>query len=164
MDIFDQAMAIERQGEALYRSVARDASDKGVIYIFSWLADQEKKHYDVLKNMKEDGLAPVGQSFDLKGIRGIFLNWKETRARIDVKTPQVDLYRQALDIEEKTVKLYEEGARTAADNVTKAAFLSIAAEEKVHRQIVENIIEFITKPDFWAENAEFGYRGEDYYL
>jgi rubrerythrin len=37
-------------------------------------------------------------------------------------------------------------------------------EEKRHRWILENIIEFVTKPEVWAENAEFDHLEEDYYL
>lgn len=163
-NIFDQAMALEQQGEELYRSFARDASDQGTVYIFSWLADQEKKHYEVFQKMKNEGTATVEKSSDLKGVREIFANWKKTRAKPSVNVRQVELYRQALEVEEKSIRLYEEEARKATNDAAKSAFFTIATEEKAHRQIMENIIEFITKPDFWAENAEFGYRGEDYYL
>ena len=164
MDILDQAMAIERQGENLYRAFARDISDKGAVYIFTWLADQEKKHYSIFQKIKESGPTLVEKSADLKNVREIFSSWKDARARLSVKVSQVELYRQALDVEQKSVRLYEEGARSASDDVTKSAFLAIAAEEKAHQQIMENFIEFITRPEFWAENAEFGYRGESYYL
>ena len=164
MDIVDQAIAIERQGEDFYRAFAGSVSDEGAVYIFSWLADQEKKHYGVFQKMKEGGLAHIEKSSDLKSVRDIFSGWKATRARLSVNVSQIELYRQALDVEEKSIRIYEEGARTAVDNAARFAFLSIAAEEKAHRQIMENIIEFVTKPEFWVENAEFGYRGEDYYL
>jgi rubrerythrin len=164
MDIFDQAIAIEKQGEALYRTFASAAPDKGAAYIFTWLADQEKKHGALFKELKASGSAPIEKSPALKGVRDIFSNWKETRARLSVKTPQVELYRQALEVEEKSIQLYEEGGRTAESDMARSLFLNIAAQEKTHREILENIIEFVTKPDSWAENAEFGYRGEDYYL
>jgi len=92
------------------------------------------------------------------------LNWKNTSTKLSVQVPQIELYRRALDVEEKSVQLYEEGARTVADEATRTAFLNVAIEEKAHRQIMENIIEFVIKPEYWTENAEFGYRGEDYYL
>ncbi|MBF0388413.1 MAG: ferritin family protein [Candidatus Omnitrophica bacterium] len=164
MDIIDQAMTIEQQGEALYRSFANDLSDKGAIYIFSWLADQEKRHYDIFQKIKQGEAAPIGKSSDLQGVRDVFLDWKDSISRLGVQFPQIELYRQALDVEEKSVRLYEEGARTVADEATRTAFLNIAIEEKAHRQIMKNIIEFVIKPEYWTENAEFGYRGEDYYL
>jgi rubrerythrin len=164
MDILEQAMKIEKQGEMLYRAFAQDASDKGAIYIFSWLADQEKKHYDIFKRMKED--SPVSYEKDslFKAVLSVFSGWMDARARLDVKTTQVDLYRIVLGVEEESVRLYEEGAKKADDDKMKSIFLQIAGEEKVHQRVMEHIIEFVTKPEIWFENAEFGYRGEDYYL
>ncbi|NTV29570.1 MAG: ferritin family protein [Candidatus Omnitrophica bacterium] len=164
MNILDEALKIEEQGERLYRSFARDASDKGANYIFDWLADQEHKHHAIFQRMKEGGHVPDVKSADLKGVRDIFSGWKDVRPGLDIKTDQVELYRQALVVEEKSVALYEEGAHIAADEPARSVFLRIAAEEKAHQQIMENIIDLVTRPDFWAENAEFGYRGEDYYL
>jgi rubrerythrin len=164
MNIFDQAMKIEKQGEVLYRSFAKEATDKGAIYIFTWLSEQEKKHYGIFKKMRAGAPVSVEEDFALKAVRSIFSAWKDTGAKVNVKTAQVELYRKALDVEEQSVRLYEEGARNADDKRAKAVFLQIAIEERVHRQTMENIIEFVTKPAIWAENAEFGYRGEDYYL
>lgn len=164
MNILDQAMALEQQGEALYRSFANEASDEGTVYIFSRLADQEKKHYGILSNMKEAAPVLDEKEVALKSIRDIFEGWRGNKAPLNVKPSQVELYRKALDVEEKSVRLYEEGADKATDDKIQAVFLRIAAEEKRHREVLENIIEFVTKPDVWSENAEFGYRGKDYYL
>jgi rubrerythrin len=164
MDIFDVAIAIEKEGEAIYRTFANETSDRGAAHIFTWLANQEKKHGELFQELKVSGSAPVEESPALKGIRDIFAGWKETRARLMVKEPQVELYRQALDVEKRSAQFYEEAAHAATSDSARSAFLRIAAEEKTHQEILENVIEFITKPDFWAENAEFGHRGEDYYL
>ena len=164
MDIFDEAMKIEKEGEALYRSFVEAASDEGAAYIFSRLADQEKKHYAVFKNMKDALPAAFEKNASIKDVRDIFVGWKNTHARFNVKMDQAELYRKALDVEKESVRLYEDGAKKADDEKIKAVFLQIAAEEKTHQQVMENIIEFVTKPETWAENAEFGYRGEDYYL
>ncbi len=134
------------------------------VKIFSWLADQEKKHYSIFKKMKDAVPVLIEKDAFFKSVLSIFSGWKESRARLNVKTSQVELYRKALEVEEDSIKLYEEGAEKANNAAMQAVFLQIAAEEKAHRQVMENIIELITKPDTWAENAEFGYRGEDYYL
>ncbi|MBF0331594.1 MAG: ferritin family protein [Candidatus Omnitrophica bacterium] len=164
MDIFDQAMKIEQEGRFLYSAFARDAADEGAVYVFSWLADQEKKHYDAFKAMK--AASPVSFKNDtlFKTVLSVFSTWKDARIKLNVNPTQVDLYRKALATEEDSIRLYEEGARTAHNDAMKAVFLQIAAEEKAHRHVMENIIEFVTKPDTWAENAEFGYRAEEYYL
>ena len=144
MNILDQAMVIEQEGETLYRSFVRDLTNNGAIYIFTWLADQKKKHYDSIKKIKQgEKAASIGKSSDLQGVRDIFLNWKKVNPKLSIKVSQIELYRQALDVEEKSIRLYGEGARMAADEATKTALLNLAIEEKAHRQFMENIIEFV---------------------
>lgn len=164
MHILDQAMAMENEGETLYQSLAREAADEGAAYIFSWLADQEKKHYAALQKMADDQKILAAGSADTKGVRDVFASWRESRGRLNVKTSQVELYRKALDVEHESVRLYEHAAASTGDDKAQALFLHLASEERTHRQIMENIIEFVTKPDFWAENVEFNHLGEEYYL
>ena len=164
MKILDQALSIEQEGARFYRALAKQSSDEGVIYIFSWLASQEEKHYTVFQKMKKGAFGAIDKDQTSRGVVDVFKAWKDSGERLDVKTPQVELYRKALAVEEESIKLYAEGARSASHEEAKAIFLWIAAEEKMHREIMENMIEFITKPDSWAENAEFGYRGAEYYL
>ncbi len=164
MDILDQEMKVEKQDERLDRIFAKEASDDGTSYIFSWLADQEKKHYDVFSRIKDLSIAPIERDSLFKTVFGIFSGWKNTRAKLNVKTTQVDLYRKALEVEGDSIRLYEEGAKMADNGNIRSMFLQIVTEEKEHQRVMENIIEFVSKPETWFENAEFGYRGENYYL
>ena len=164
MNIFDQAMDIEKQGEALYRQFSLGASDEGMKHVFTWLADQERKHYEIFKKMKV-GKSAVGEESEvLLDVKEIFEGWTKISNSIDVKVSQADLYRQALETENKSVVVYENYANASAASQQKDIFLAIVKEEKRHRWILENIIEFVTKPEIWAENAEFDHLEEDYYL
>jgi len=164
MNIFDQAMALEQEGESLYRQFAQEAPDKGMKHIFIWLADQELKHYHIFELLKACKPAPVAESPELQDIKNIFDGWKDSEACINIKTTQADVYRRALGIEQKSISVYESYANQSANTKQKEIFLKIANEEKRHKWIVENIIEFITKPEVWAENAEFSHLEQDYYL
>lgn len=163
MGIFDQAMEIEKEGESLYRQFSLEAPDKGMKNIFAWLADRELEHYGIFKKMKERIPVAVSESPILQNVKEIFEGWKDSAVCIGVKTSQADLYRKALDIEIKSVSVYTKYAASAPLS-QKEIFLRIAAEEKGHQRIMENIIEFITKPEVWVENAEFSHLDEDYYL
>ena len=59
MNIFDQAMDIEKEGGALYRQFSLDASDEGMKRVFTWLTDQERKHYEIFKKMKAGKSASI---------------------------------------------------------------------------------------------------------
>jgi rubrerythrin len=164
MNIFDQAMALEQEGEFLYRQFALEAPDRGMKHIFTWLADQEAKHCQIFREMKASKAVTVAESPELRDIKDIFDGWKDSDVCIHAKTTQADVYRRALDIEKKSVSVYENYAGKSADAKQKDIFLKIAGEEKRHAWIVENIIEFITKPEIWVENAEFSHLDPDYYL
>ena len=164
MNIFDQAMEIEKEGEELYREFAQEAPDKGMRNIFTWLADQEQKHYKIFHGLKACKSAAVAESVILGDVKKIFESWKDSATCIGIKETQADLYRRALKIEEKSISVYEDYANTSAAPQHKDIFLVIAKEEKRHKWIMENIIEFVRKPEVWAENAEFSHLDEDYYL
>jgi rubrerythrin len=164
MNIFDQAMDIEKEGETLYRQFSLDASNEGIKRVFTWLADQERKHYKIFEKMKAGKSASIEESTSLRDIKDIFAGWKDIACSIGVKVAEADLYRRALDSENKSVLAYENYANASARVQQKDIFLAIAKEEKRHAWILENIIEFVTKPEVWAENAEFDHLEEDYYL
>jgi rubrerythrin len=164
MNIFDQAMELEREGESLYRQFALEVPDKGMKHIFTWLADQEERHCQIFREMKASKAVTVAESPELRDIKDIFDGWKDSEACLHVKTTQADVYRRALGIEQKSISVYENYASQSADVKQKDIFLKIANEEKRHEWIVENIIEFITKPEAWVENAEFSHLDPDYYL
>ena len=164
MNIFDQAMALEQEGESLYRQFSSESPEQGMKNIFTWLAEQEAKHYQIFQKLKVCKLAALAESPDLQNIKDIFDGWKSGAACISIKTTQADIYRRALDIEKKSISVYEDYANSSANSHQKDIFLTIAKEEKRHQWIVENIIELITKPEVWAENAEFSHLEKDYYL
>ena len=46
-------------------------------------------------------------------------------------------------------------------NIKKRIFQKLAEEEKKHYFLLENIIQFVSRPETWLENAEF-YHLEEY--
>jgi rubrerythrin len=164
MNIFDQAIEIEQEGEALCRQFALEAPDRGMRTIFTWLADQEKKHAEIFSRLNASHPVTIEEIPDLGNLKTIFEEWKERTPCIESKTAQAELYRKALVVEQKSIEVYEGYANTSATGSQKQVFLLIAKEERRHRWILENIIEFVTRPEVWAENAEFSHLDKDYYL
>ena len=52
-------------------------------------------------------------------------------------------------------KFYKEKAEELLDNHQKELFLVLAGEERKHFILMDNFVEFISRPDTWLENAEF---------
>ena len=163
MDIFDHAMALEKEGEELYREFALETPNKSLKHIFTWLADRELEHYKIFQDLKAHKASLSVENVVMTGIQNIFAEWRERTPAMVTSATRAALYRKALEVERKSVSVYGKYA-DAADASQKGVFLAILAEEKGHERILESILEFITKPEAWSVNPEFSQLDKDYNL
>ncbi len=155
MDIFEFAMEKERLAEELYRKLADNAPHKGLISILTMLADEEHGHYEVVKKMKEGVPAEVADTILLTNAKTIFAKMRQSREKFKFGDTQIDLYKKAQDIERESRAFYRQKANESEDPAHKAIFNTLAEEENKHYFLLENIIEFVSRPQTWLENAEF---------
>jgi rubrerythrin len=75
---------------------------------------------------------------------------------------ELEAYRKAMAIEEMSREFYLDKASNAGDEVVKQIFLRLAGEEEKHFRIMENIAEFVARPEpgNWLENAEWHHLDE----
>ncbi len=155
MDIFEFAMEKERLAEELYRKLADSAPHKGLISILTMLADEEHNHYDVISKMKEGVPAEVTDTILLTNAKTIFAKMRQSREKFKFGDSQIDLYKKAQDIERDSRSFYRQKAKETEDPRQKAIFNTLAEEENKHYFLLENIIEFVSRPQTWLEDAEF---------
>jgi rubrerythrin len=154
MDIFEYAMQMEKDGEDYYRQLVGQTENKGLKAIFSMLADEEVKHYEVVEQMKTHS-PQMTQTQVLTDAKNVFVHMKESGETFDFDARQVELYKKAQDIEKKSQDFYSEKAQEVTKEEQKEIFKQLASEEEKHYFLLENIIEFVSRPDTWLENAEF---------
>ena len=159
MDIYEYAMQMEKDGENLYREVASKTSDPGLRAILTMLADAEVRHYKLFQNMKNNDKLRMPDAPILNDVKNIFIEMREKK-QFEADVSQVELYKKAQGIEEQTRDFYLAKAEEVATD-QQEIFLKIAAEEKRHYIILENIIRLVSKADIWLENPEW-YHLEDY--
>jgi rubrerythrin len=155
MDIFDFAMEKERLAEELYRKLAESAPHKGLISILTMLADEEHGHYEIISKMKQDVPAEVAETILLTNAKTIFAKMRQSREKFKFGDSQIDLYKKAQDIERDSRAFYRQKAKEAEDPRQKAIFNTLAEEENKHYFLLENIIECVSRPQTWLEDAEF---------
>lgn len=63
--------------------------------------------------------------------------------------------KKAQDIEKKSRDFYLDKCTIVELQYQKELFLKLAEEEKKHYFLLDNIIEFVSRPETWLENAEF---------
>lgn len=154
MDIYEYAMQMEKDGEDFYRQIAEKTQSKGLRTISNMLADDEVKHYEIIKMMKTVKLS-VTETAILNDSKNIFEKMRDTEELLDPNTESIELYKKTRDIEKKSQDFYLEKSNQVKDGSHREIFLKLAEEEKKHFFLLENIIDFISRPQEWLENAEF---------
>ncbi len=160
MDIFEFAMQMEKDGENYYREIAQKTDDKGLKTILNMLADDEVKHYEIFKKMKQAEKPEWTQTTVLANAKNVFMEMKENKETFDFDMPQKEWYEKAQKVEQKSQDFYEQKSQEVDDPNQKEIFLKIANEEKQHYFLLENIIQYISKPKQWVEDAEFHHLDE----
>ncbi len=155
MDIFDFAMEKERLAEKMYRDLAAKAPAKGLISIFSMLADEEHSHFELVSKMKQDVPAEVEDTILLTNSKTIFAKMRQSGENFDFSISEVDLYKKAQQMEKDSRDFYLQKAQDSENPHHKKIFNQLAEEEGKHYFLLENIIEFVSRPQNWLENAEF---------
>jgi rubrerythrin len=154
MSVFEIAMQMEKEGEQFYRELAEKTPNRGLALILTRLAADEARHYEVFSQMQER--APdMAETTILADAKGIFAEMVAQAGPFDLDTDAVDLYRQAQELEKKSQEFYLDMVQKVEGAAQKALLERIAAEEKKHYFLLENVIEFVSRPETWLENAEF---------
>ncbi len=159
MDIYTYAMQMEKDGELYYREIAAQTQNVGVRNILNMLAEAEVHHYQTFRHMKDHEALQVPDLSYLKNVKNVFAELRDRKRSITNGT-QTALYQKAQKLEEKTRDFYREKAGEV-EQTQKEIFLKIADEEQRHFDILENLIQMISRPDTWLENPEW-YHLEEY--
>lgn len=161
MNIFQFVMEKEKYSEDYYRKLAGEANVKGLQTIFTMLAEEEAKHYSVVEQMKSEVPERVCNTNVLSDAKDVFERMRESTEKFDFDASTTEIYKKAQDIEEDSREFYLQKANEVEDQSQKGIFRKLADEEKKHYFLLENIIEFVSRPETWLENAEF-YHLEEY--
>lgn len=160
MDIFEYAKQMEKDGERYYRELAVRTENAGLKSILTMLADEEVKHYDVIEQIGAAQPHTAGTTV-LTDAKNVFAKMKDSGQGPGLDLGQTELYRKAQEIEKKSQDFYKAKADEVQEPYQKGIFLRLADEEGRHYFLLENIIEFVSRPESWLEDAEFNHL-EDY--
>jgi len=158
MNIYKYAMKMEKDSENYYNELANKTDDTGLQNILKMLANDEVKHYNIIeKMMKTDASAELAETDILKNAKNIFIKIKGKNIVFNFGLSQIDFYRKAQEFEEKSYKFYLEMSDKVEIESQRKIFLKLAGEEKKHMFLLENLVEFVSRPETWIENAEFNH-------
>ena len=161
MNVFDFAMKMEADGKAYYERLARQTSLAGLRTIFTRLAEDEQKHYEIFQALRTSGKAPtMPESTALADAQNIFAELLKDAGGAAGNEDDLAAYQQAMKLEADSFRLYEDAATKETGAEVKSLLLKVAEEEHKHFNILENIYRFVNAPNRYLAWGEFSNLGE----
>jgi len=144
-DIRDIAIQIEKNGEKAYRQASEEASDPEIVEIFSWMADEERRHGQWFASITSDkpltkdqiALEQMGRELLKEMIAGQTFSMGQEELKA-VESFQ-DMVTQSKVFEKDTILFYEFLKGVLDDPDAEAQIDEIIAEERVHLERLEDM-------------------------
>ncbi len=161
MNVFDFAMEMEDDGYKYYKNLASAATLPGLKTVFTSLAEDERKHYEIFRSLKDGKQTPaMPETESLDTAKNVFLLLPRDAEGLKDITETLAAYKHAMKLEADSFRFYEDAAATENDAGVRDLLLQIAVEEHKHFNIIENVYNFINAPNLHLEWGEFSNLGE----
>lgn len=161
MEGIEYAIKMEKEAEKRYRDLAEKAVNPGLKSIMILLAEEEARHHTYYKALRESADAQMNSTELISAVKQVFLRMREAGDTSGIEVSEVALYKTALKAEKEHYEFYRKKAGAAKDEAERRILLNIAEEEKKHARVLENIVDFVSRPEEWLENSEW-YHLEEY--
>ena len=159
MNSLDYAIQIETDGAGYYREQASLHTGTSLERIFNMLAEEEERHKLLLKDVEENIFSTLPVN-DISMKDTLFSGLGQLKDEIRDRVTQLEVYQFARDMEEKSIALYQELLKNPKDEKERALLMFIENQERVHADILDELVLRIGRPEEWVESAEFGPREE----
>ena len=156
MDIFDAAIKREEEGSLYYLDLSGKATAQGIKTIFSTMADEEKKHGEIIARLKAgDGAFDAHESNISDLLRAFLKNTKDAVKAFNYDIANIPLYRKAQEMEMQERNFYNDLVEKA-DEHTRQALLYLAGEEVKHYDYLERLVHALRRPPQWGTDMGLG--------
>ena len=156
MNILDCTIKMKQETRAHYERLAETVSDTEVKRLFSLLASAEDEHIGKLrvlkKNMNKSNVLDVER---LEESVCVYSPHIDPRHLAEVLRDDPDAYRHVVQEEEETIEYFDQLGNQAGNEQLKKIFRLLAAKEREHLTMLENIYFFVEEPRTYLEWGEF---------
>lgn len=150
LSALDRAIQAEREANAFYASAAAKTDDAGGAQMFRELAEFERHHEEHLKQLKAS-LEAKGSWISYAGrkISKVPAAEAQGRAAVGAHATALEALRIAIAAEEKAINEYKTLAKAAPDTKGRDMFEKLAAEEGLHRKLLDDQYYALTNRGVW---------------
>lgn len=160
MSMMDFAIQMEIDGERFYLKQAEVNKDNPLQVVFVRLAKAESRHARLLRNRMADVAGEYADDPLLKDAKTVFSELGALKKDVFGLANQLDAYRLAQDLEQKSIDLYTAMLAEATDTKGREIMKFLIGQEQEHYNLLDELITLVTRPNEWVESAEFGNREE----
>lgn len=154
MDIYKFAIQMETDGEEYYRQLASKAVHPGIQGVLNQLADDEVKHRQAIEHI-QGKTGVFAETTVLEAAKNVFQQIQDFGGEFDLSGDEEAAYRQAMELERKSISFYLDRFDQVENSAQKALFEKLAEEEKKHYHLMSNLVDFVASPKTWLEDARF---------
>ncbi len=144
-DIIKQAIANEVEARKFYEDAAQTLADPYLKKLFTTLAEEEKKHRDILTKIYTSNT--IDRYFSETRDYKVAETMDEPVLSMDMKP--ADAFALAMKKEEAAMNQYTEMANMCDDDDKRQVFLDLAAMERDHKLKMESAFTDIGYPEVW---------------
>ena len=164
MNVFEYAMKMETDGRQFYLDSAENVDSPELKKILLELAEDEAKHYAIFKALK-GGLTTEYKETEktsiLTTVKNVFEKLRDDKQELEFPPEAKAIWEKAREIEKESEEFYREKAGEMESDSQKKILNRIADEEHRHWVTMQNVIQFLDRPNHWLEDAEWS-NLEDY--
>jgi rubrerythrin len=156
LEIFKEAILLEKRGESFYKKVAEQAENPTVAEFFETMANEEHKHAQILTEQfraysHNKKFAPG--SFDDADTSQVLSKvlTQTLKEKISAAGYEAAAISAAISMEEQAIKLYSKSAETSDDPEAKALYAWLSRWEREHLNALLDIDKAV-KDKIWFDN------------
>jgi len=150
LSALDRAIQAEREANVFYASAAAQTDDAGGAQMFRELAEFERHHEEHLRELKK-ALEAKGDWIQYAGrdISKVPAAEAKGRKAAGAHASALEALRIAIAAEEKAITEYQALAKGAPDAKGRDMFQKLAAEEELHRKLLDDQYYALTNRGVW---------------
>ena len=155
-EILKKAMLLEQQGMNFYGQVAAQTESDAVKNIFSIMAEEEKKHYEALKEQykryESEGKFSLDESLGSPNEFSEKVLSEKIRSEINAANFEAASISAAIGMEREAIALYSDRAEKAEDPNEKKIYRELAAWENTHVSFLNEIYNDLLEDSWYDAN------------
>jgi len=138
-----------------YKKLAQTAPSDSLGGILNLLADEELRHVEMVRALQQNQSVEIPPTELLGEAKKMFEKINAAGEDFDYHLSESDLYKKARQIELEARDYYSDRAEKADNEALKDILKRLAAEEQKHYVLVDNLCQFVERPQSYLEDAEF---------